>query len=196
MLFVQIVGRGLRNAEGKDDCLILDHSDNHTRLGFVTDIDTSYVGLHDGKTPMHENRVEVIALPKECPSCAYMKPPKMALCPACGFKAEVKNKVKAEAGELRELKPKPKEKELPTRERLNMLDKAVLFSELKAYGIERKYKPTWAANQYRDVTSVWPDHSIRHVAPALIVSDLTRGWIKSRMIAWANSRKNHGRPMA
>jgi superfamily II DNA or RNA helicase len=36
MLFVQIVGRGLRTAEGKDDCLILDHSD--IRLGFVTDI--------------------------------------------------------------------------------------------------------------------------------------------------------------
>ena len=38
MLFVQIVGRGLRTAEGKDHCLILDHSDNHARLGFVTDI--------------------------------------------------------------------------------------------------------------------------------------------------------------
>ena len=39
MLFVQIIGRGLRTAKGKDHCLILDHSDNHLRLGFVTDID-------------------------------------------------------------------------------------------------------------------------------------------------------------
>ena len=36
MLFVQIIGRGLRLAEGKEDCLILDHSDTHLRLGFVT----------------------------------------------------------------------------------------------------------------------------------------------------------------
>jgi superfamily II DNA or RNA helicase len=36
---VQIVGRGLRAAPGKAGCLILDHSDNHSRLGFVTDID-------------------------------------------------------------------------------------------------------------------------------------------------------------
>jgi superfamily II DNA or RNA helicase len=28
-----MVGRGLRTAEGKTDCLILDHSDNHIRLG-------------------------------------------------------------------------------------------------------------------------------------------------------------------
>jgi DNA repair protein RadD len=33
ILFVQIIGRGLRTAEGKDDCLILDHSDTHLRLG-------------------------------------------------------------------------------------------------------------------------------------------------------------------
>jgi DNA repair protein RadD len=33
ILFVQIIGRGLRPAEGKDHCLILDHSDTHLRLG-------------------------------------------------------------------------------------------------------------------------------------------------------------------
>ena len=38
MLYVQIVGRGLRTADGKADCLILDHSDTTLRLGFVTDI--------------------------------------------------------------------------------------------------------------------------------------------------------------
>src|SRR5215469_8131652 len=47
ILFVQMIGRGLRTADGKSDCLILDHSDNHTRLGFVTDI--SYDELHDGR---------------------------------------------------------------------------------------------------------------------------------------------------
>jgi DNA repair protein RadD len=30
ILFVQMTGRGLRTAKGKSDCLILDHSDNHT----------------------------------------------------------------------------------------------------------------------------------------------------------------------
>jgi DNA repair protein RadD len=38
ILFVQIIGRGLRPAKGKDHCLVLDHSDTTSRLGFVTDI--------------------------------------------------------------------------------------------------------------------------------------------------------------
>ena len=41
MLYVQIIGRGLRTAEGKDHCLILDHSDTTLRLGFVTEIITT-----------------------------------------------------------------------------------------------------------------------------------------------------------
>ena len=184
MLFTQIVGRGLRTADGKDHCLILDHSDNHLRLGFVTDIDESYVGLHDGKTPANENRTEGIRLPKECPQCAYLKPPRMATCPACGFKAEVISKITAEAGELRELKTKPKEKQI----KLDMLDKARFFAELKAYALVRGYKPGWAANQYRDRLKVWPDHKLSGIAPAAHISSDTMGWIKSRQIAWAKSR--------
>ncbi len=38
MRFVQSLGRGLRTAPGKTDCLILDHAGNHLRLGMVTDI--------------------------------------------------------------------------------------------------------------------------------------------------------------
>jgi DNA repair protein RadD len=37
MFFVQIIGRRLRPAADKDHCLILDHSDTTSRLGFVTD---------------------------------------------------------------------------------------------------------------------------------------------------------------
>ena len=38
MLYVQMIGRGLRPAFGKDHLLVLDHSDTTIRLGFVTDI--------------------------------------------------------------------------------------------------------------------------------------------------------------
>lgn len=36
-LWIQMVGRGLRPAEGKEYCLILDHTDNTLRLGFPDD---------------------------------------------------------------------------------------------------------------------------------------------------------------
>src|SRR5882762_3014335 len=39
MLYVQIIGRALRTASGKENALILDHSDTTARLGFVTEID-------------------------------------------------------------------------------------------------------------------------------------------------------------
>jgi len=185
MLFNQIVGRGLRVANGKDWCLILDHSDNHQRLGFVTDIDASYVGLHDGRAPQHDNRTQGIRLPKPCPKCAYMKAPRLAVCPGCGFKTELVSTIEPEPGELRELKRKPKEK----REKWLPEDKAHFFAELKAYGVERGYKPGWAANQYRAKLGVWPNHDINGVAPAVCISPQTRGWIRSRFIAWAKA--NH-----
>jgi superfamily II DNA or RNA helicase len=185
MLFVQIVGRGLRVAEGKDQCVILDHSDNHMRLGFVTDIDESYIGLHDGKAPQHENRIEGIRLPKECPHCHYLKPPRMAKCPACGFVATVVSNIKPEAGELRELKPQPKEKRekhTPTTRE----EKLAFYAELVGYGERHGYKPGWASNKYRERTGVWP-HDMKHVRGIAPRPD-TVSWIKSRQIAWAKSK--------
>ena len=183
MLFVQIVGRGLRTADGKDHCLILDHSDNHLRLGFVTDIDESYIGLHDGKTPAHENRTEEgIRLPKECPHCAYLKPPRMAKCPACGFVATVVSNIKPDEGELRELKPQPKQKVEPgtptTRE-----EKLVFFAELVGYGREARLQAGLGLKQISRATRRRP-HDMKHVR-GITPSWQTTNWIKSRAIAWA-----------
>jgi hypothetical protein len=56
----QMIGRGLRTAEGKDHCLILDHSDTTIRLGFVTDL--YHPDLDDGeKRNMCGNRQEALA---------------------------------------------------------------------------------------------------------------------------------------
>jgi DNA repair protein RadD len=183
MLFTQIIGRGLRNAPGKDHCLILDHSDNHLRLGFVTDVDESFTGLHDGKAPIHENRVEGIRLPKECPQCGYLKLPKMACCPGCGFVAKVVSKIEPEAGELRELKPKPK----PVKKPETMEEKGVFFAELKFYAQQHGYKDGWASNQYRERFGVWPAGNARYFTPKLPTPE-TLSWIKSRAIAWAKSK--------
>jgi hypothetical protein len=182
MLFVQIIGRGLRNAPGKDDCLILDHSDNHLRLGFVTDIDESYVGLHDGKTPRHENRTDGIRLPKECPKCGYLKLPKMACCPGCGFVAKVVSKLEHEEGELRELKPKPK----PVEAVWGSAERRHFYGELKCYATRQGYREGWAANKYRERVGVWPNG--HKDAPLQVPSPETLSWIKSRAIAWAKSK--------
>ena len=181
MLFVQIVGRGLRTAVDKDHCLILDHSDNHQRLGFVTDIDVSYTGLLGGQAGRYDNRTEAIRRPKECPACGVLKAPKTAKCPVCLFVSQAQCTVTHEEGELRELKRKPKAE--------SVVDKVTFLAELKAYAQERGYKPGWAANQYRAKLGVWPNNQIADVEPARGISPETRSWIKSRLIAWAHSRQ-------
>ena len=185
MLFTQIMGRGLRTAPGKDHLLVLDHSDNHSRLGFVTDIDESYTGLHDGMMPRHENRTNAIRLPKECPKCGYLKLPKMACCPACQYVAKIVSKIEPEAGELRELKPKPKPVK-PDNTPETMAEKMEFYGELLGYGIKHGYQTGWASNKYRERLGVWPN-GMKSVT-ARTPKPETLNWIKSRAIAWAKSK--------
>ena len=89
MLFVQIIGRGLRPAADKDYCLILDHSDTTSRLGFVTDIHHDELDDGDRRPSTARDRLK---LPKECPMCACLRPPTTNVCPNCGFEAKASTK--------------------------------------------------------------------------------------------------------
>jgi DNA repair protein RadD len=184
MLFVQIIGRGLRTAPGKDHCLILDHSDNHARLGFVTDIDVSYTKLKEGKAPSAE-RTDSIALPKECNQCGFLRSPKSSTCPQCGFKAEVVNSVKHEAGELRELKPQPKVRAVAP-DFDNEMTRGTFYAELLAHALVKGYSTGWAAHKYKEKFGNWPAAQFKRLPPAGTISAYTRGYIKSRQIAYAH----------
>lgn len=141
----------------KQDAIILDHSDTHLRLGFVTDIDSQYDTLCDGNPkPKADSKKEI--LPKECGKCHFLKPPKMQICPACGFKAEPVNKTETADGDLSELHQKKANKTMTNSQ------KEVFFAELRRYGMDRGYKEGWASNKYREKTGVWPN-KINHIAP-------------------------------
>lgn len=152
MLFVQIIGRGLRAKEGKADCLILDHSDTHVRLGFVTDIAHDRLDL--GKGRQQAKPKEDAVLPKECSACHYLRPPKVSVCPSCGFKAEPQSKVKCEEGELIELRAAPAKASRETKQRW--------YSMLLHVAHSRGYRGGWAANQYRQKFGVWPKGLSEH----------------------------------
>jgi hypothetical protein len=90
-------------------------------------------------------------------------------------------------GELREVTgivPKYRKHEY------TMAEKSQFFAELKAYGLEKQYKPGWASMKYKEKFSVWPDWSIKDIAPAPYSSAATAMFIKSRQIAWAKSKRN------
>lgn len=176
MLYVQMIGRGLRTAPGKADLRILDHSDTTLRLGFVTDI--RHEELHDGrKSPANDRRERKEPLPKECPSCAFLKPPKVHQCPSCGFAPERQSDVEVEDGALVEVKggfkPKPDEKRS-------------WYAQLKGYAEMNGKSDKWVLANYRAKFDEWPYR--KEVAPITPGPEVL-GWIRHRQIAWAKSRK-------
>jgi DNA-directed RNA polymerase subunit RPC12/RpoP len=188
MKFVQIVGRGLRTAEGKEDLLVLDHSDNHLRLGFVTDIHRD--SLNTGREAVSAEKQ--VPLPKECPNCSYLRPPRVSVCPNCGFKPEVKPVQHAE-GNLVELMPKASKRVKPGGVQFGdrLIPKGEFFGELKAYAALKGRNPGWASHAFREVTGVWPN-AYRDAAP-MPVSAEVESWIRSRNIRWAKAHQRGGR---
>jgi hypothetical protein len=181
MRYVQNIGRGLRTAPGKTDLIVIDHSDTTLRLGFVSDIHHDV--LDDGKPRTTSEKV--VQLPKECPKCHYLKPPRTALCPICGTVAEHHAKpIATVAGELLELngdhfKVAPIAKQLA--------GKAETYGQLVFYGQTKGYSAGWASNKYRTIYGVWPrslDWEKHLRAPDMALAS----WIKSQNIRWAKSK--------
>jgi DNA repair protein RadD len=179
MLYCQIIGRGLRTANGKTDLLILDHSDTTSRLGYVTDIvhDSLDDGKHHRGAHMRQKR-EKSDLPQECSACGFIKPANTKKCPDCGFESRKPCTVKHFDGELVELTPKGK---AATRE-----IKQSWFSQIIAIRDEKGRKPGWEAHKYRERFGVWPK-GFEHVKVA--PTEEVRNWVKSRDIAYAKKRQ-------
>jgi len=181
ILYTQIIGRGLRTAEGKDHCLILDHSDTTIKLGFVTDIihDSLDDGRHRGAQKEKKQ-----ALPKECPKCAFLKPPKTKVCPSCGFEAKPVSDVETEEGELHELTRDGRVKV----ENLTIDEKQRWYSELILHAQLRGYKRGWAYWAYKDKFKVGPANQL-HETPARSLSPEVQSWITARNIRKAKARE-------
>lgn len=182
-LFTQIIGRALRPASGKDHALILDHSDTTLRLGFVTDIHHDKLDDGQPKKASGGKREAETPLPKECPNCAFLKPARVSVCPACGHKPERQSDVETADGELVELGAGQASKSKAVADQAT---KQRWYSSLIAIGQERGYASGWAANKYREKFDVWP----RGLSDqAINPSPEVRSWVRSRQIAYAKSRK-------
>ena len=179
MLYVQMVGRGLRVNEGIPDCIILDHADNTLRMGLVTDVDELPREMCTAKKGERSKSEKPVALPKECPKCHYLKAPKVRECPGCGFVAERQTDVKEADGELVEV-AQGKTKAPSSDEKRSWI------GQLNSMASERGYSSGWVANTYKKKFGTWPgslNHSGRYpVSPAV------RGFVKSQLIAFAHRR--------
>jgi len=86
-LHVQMVGRGLRVADGKSHCLVLDFSGNTTRLGPINDV----------KIPNKKGKGTGEAPTKVCPECNVINYASARKCSICGYEFPFKIKLSAEA---------------------------------------------------------------------------------------------------
>lgn len=178
MLYVQIVGRALRTAPGKESALILDHSDTTLRLGFVTDI--HYDALDDGKPRKASSKKTQDGdkpLPKECPSCGVLKTPRLRTCSSCGFTPKPVSTTTFADGELTEM---------TSGGAYDRDTKQKWFSMLNGVAQERGYKSGWAAANYRDKFGVWPRGLSDEPLPP---NGEVLGYVRHKMIKWAKSRR-------
>lgn len=172
MLYTQIIGRGLRTAEGKDHCLILDHSATVMKLGFVTDIhhDTLKSGE---KGASKSERERETPLPKECPVCTALKPAKARICPNCGHESLPMAEVRTVRGELVEIKQAKDGKIESFKKKYD--DRAKFHAMLLWYANKHGYKPGWAAYKFKEIYKTWPPKNAPEpIEPSLEVLGIIR----------------------
>ena len=179
MRFAQMIGRGLRAAFGKHDCLILDHADNHTRLGFVTDI--HHEKLLDGsdRNPTRQEKGE--PMPKECKACGYLRAPGVHTCPSCGFTPVPQNKVIAGEGVLVQMTKAPPKKKVYTK-----AEKQLFWSMALWVDAEKGRGKSYAHALYRGKFGCWRQGLVDCRAEP---DEAFRSYVKSRNIAYAKARE-------
>ncbi len=177
MLFMQLCGRGLRTAPGKENCIFLDHTNTHENLGFVTDI--YHDKLDDGKPKKAaEKKEKKEKLPKKCGNCAILKPAGIHACPSCGFAPEKQTDIVEADGELKRIKGKAK--------KAKMEDKQAFYSGLMAYARDKGKSSGWVAHTYRDYYSVWPRGLSDKSGPILPECS---SFIRHKAIAYAKRKR-------
>jgi DNA repair protein RadD len=183
-LFRQMIGRGLRPAEGKSDIVILDHSGGVFRHGRPDDaIEWTLDTDRKAANVTHEARVAKSGSDPfcECKGCGALRMKGMA-CTECGWEPKPYGRdVEVIDGDLVELGKANTNSEI---------DRQAFYQELRGYQqTARKkdgspYSNGWAAQQFKTKHGHFPPWSWNHQSP-LVPSPATLRWIKSRQIAWA-----------
>ncbi|HET7864903.1 MAG TPA: DEAD/DEAH box helicase family protein [Burkholderiaceae bacterium] len=179
---IQFFGRGLRIAEGKSDCLVLDHSGNCAR--FWNDMQTFFeegaVGLNDGRKkeaakPQDKPEAELV----KCPHCRHMHRAK-PFCPNCGHEYPKKRAVEHVPGTLKEL--------LASGNRSALSE--TLWPQVCGYARDRRGDEGrgMALALYRQMTGLWPRGRFEDTAPCPPSREVLNK-IRSLNIAYARRRQ-------
>lgn len=179
---IQLLGRGLRIAPGKKDCLVLDHSGNMARFWVDCEefFDFGVSELDDGKTKEKKKPKEKPeAEPIKCPHCRTLHKP-APFCPSCGHEYPKRQSVQHVPGTLKELIAGGHQREL-TRD---------LWPQIAGYCLERREGDAarkQALAIYKDITGDWPRMKWENTTPVEPTSEV-RNKIRSQQIRFAKGR--------
>jgi DNA repair protein RadD len=187
MLFLQIVGRGLRTHGSKDHCLILDHSDTGLNLGLPCTI--HYTDLKSGKISKEakaaakEAAKEKNTKPHKCISCNHVHDRSLMVCPSCGHIRKRISDVIMREGYLSQLDRDGSQKAIIGVDRAIRQD---WYSGLLYICMERGYAQGWAAHKWKEKFGGFPDNYNKIAKPP---SNAVRSWVRSRQIAYAKAKQ-------
>lgn len=205
VLYLQMIGRGMRSSPGKGDVVVIDHGRIVETLGMPTkDFGWS---LHDGnvnkaaREAQSGSRKEAKEAARECPECSamWLVSEEGTTCRACGWKpAPSARAVVAADADLHESAVKVSKPKAG----LNSHEVYKFFCEALSY-YRRTYPARWLQNENKGRGYAWNKTRERFAleadkppsrfwtAPPQHCSEETWGWLLSRDIAF-NRRRDRG----
>ena len=184
-LDMQQKGRGLRRAEGKANCVILDHAGNCHRHGLPVDFEVPELSSESRQASKRKNRA---AKEVSCSSCGFPLVPGQQVCLSCGIdRPRPAANVTTIDGVLVELGSTA----VPTGP--TPQHKRETYQQLLWHARERGHSDGWAYFTYKEKFGEDPPWSWRRLVPKPSSPELAR-WIRSRQIRWAKSRARKRSP--
>ncbi|MDT8147904.1 DEAD/DEAH box helicase [Pseudomonas aeruginosa] len=181
MMHYQMMGRGLRPAEGKSDCIIIDHAGNCLRNGVPTEPLPAEMDMGAGKNSDRRVRdaEKSERLPRPCPKCQRLF--FTSICPACGFKPEPHEDVEWRDGKLVKIgEGESKRKTFSTAE------KEFIFAQFLGYAQQHGHNPGWAWHKCREYCGSAP-RDTKSIAPRHPTPEIEK-WVRHINIKWAKRR--------
>ena len=180
----QMIGRGLRPADGKSDCVILDHSGAVFRHGLPEDhVEWTLDADRRAEAPAHQARLERRApVLLECSQCSALRLGGQP-CPSCGFLPQrPPRSVFIADGELGLVQGGRANGQTYDAEAC-----ARWHGMLTHIAVERGYQRGWIAHKYREKFGTFPawGNTPEPIPPTPEV----RSWVRSRQIAYAKSQQ-------
>jgi DNA repair protein RadD len=180
-LYLQMLGRGLRTAPGKTDCLVLDHAGNVLVHGPAIEPRAwTLGGLQSLAAQERPGATESDGRMVECREChaLYVGLP---ACPECGYRPPPRGRdVVIVPGSLVQVGGAAPDVD-------GIAVRMQFYCELLGHAVERNFKLGFAAHKYRERYGVAPPWDWRHLAPSPPSMETAR-WLKSRQIAFARTK--------